>query len=66
VAVKIIKSKAPFRIQAQTEIELLLSLREMDSDDIGSVCQVHLSFSSSRLSPTPLPLTLGLAFPSKT
>jgi hypothetical protein len=33
VAIKIIKSKAPFRIQAQTEIELLMSLREMDADD---------------------------------
>ena len=37
VAIKIIKSKAPFRIQAQTEIELLLSLREMDSDDQNNI-----------------------------
>lgn len=41
VAIKIIKSRRPFMLQARTEIELLVHLRERDTDDqnnIGKFC----------------------------
>ena len=40
VAIKIIKSKKPFAIQAQTEIELLRALRAADRDDKQNVVRL--------------------------
>ena len=37
VAIKIIKSKKPFQMQAKTEIELLTHLREKDRDDSNNI-----------------------------
>lgn len=37
VAVKIIKSRKPFMVQAQTELELLLKLQAKDPDDKHNV-----------------------------
>lgn len=45
VAIKIIKSKKPFLMQARTEIELLTLLNENDREDqhnIGTCIFVHL------------------------
>jgi len=44
VAIKIIKSKTPFRMQAQTEIELLMSLCEMDVDDQHNIVRLESHF----------------------
>ena len=37
VAIKIIKSKKPFQLQAQTEIDLLLHLKNRDGDDQNNI-----------------------------
>lgn len=46
VAIKIIKSKKPFLMQAKTEIDLLTHLNEKDYDDqhnIGTLCCLSLA-----------------------
>ena len=40
VAIKIIKSRKPFMLQAQTEIELLLLMRETDRNDESNVVRL--------------------------
>ena len=40
VAIKIIKSKKPFALQAQTEIELLRALRSADRDDKQNIVRL--------------------------
>jgi len=48
VAIKIIKSKKPFLMQAKTEIELLTHLNEKDRDDqhnIGTLPCIHASLN---------------------
>ncbi|KAJ8603852.1 hypothetical protein CTAYLR_000301 [Chrysophaeum taylorii] len=46
VAIKIIKSKKPFALQARTEIELLLALRSADRDDKHNIVRLvdHFTF----------------------
>ena len=44
VAIKIIKSRKPFRIQAQTEIELLTSIREQDPEDGHNIVRLEEHF----------------------
>jgi len=48
VAIKIIKSKKPFQVQARTEIEILTHLRNRDPEDehnIGKIRFVYFNFS---------------------
>lgn len=44
VAIKIIKSRRPFMLQARTEIELLVHLRERDTDDQNNIVRLLSHF----------------------
>jgi hypothetical protein len=44
VAIKIIKSRKPFRIQAQTEIELLTAIKEHDVEDGHNIVRLEEHF----------------------
>jgi dual specificity tyrosine-phosphorylation-regulated kinase 1 len=44
VAIKIIKSKRPFFVQAQTEIELLLVVKNLDPNDEHNIVQLKHHF----------------------
>jgi hypothetical protein len=46
VAIKIIKSRPPFLLQARTEIDLLVHLRERDPDDLHNIGKKIISYLS--------------------
>lgn len=49
VAIKIIKSKKPFLLQAKTEIELLTHLWEKDPDDQHNIGKCHAMMNTARV-----------------